>query len=198
MEERAMSAMRRLLSACVPGDILEGTVDAIEPTGITVAVGAAKLWLPASRIALSPICGTARFRLGQKIPCAVWRIEREVHKITLTHRELLGTFDELVCEFLPGHSYIGTAATPGRVELAPNLVARAATDAVGAGTGEAVIFRVDEIDRLRGEISGQITARTTPAEAAPFTYYITNGRIKHWSFHAPQQFFCTEETFFAD
>ena len=36
MEERAMSAMRRLLSACVPGDILEGTVDAIEPTGITV------------------------------------------------------------------------------------------------------------------------------------------------------------------
>ena len=196
MEQGNNAAMRRLLSACVPGDILEGTVAEISAEGCVIAKDGARLFLPSERIARSPLCGPARFRVGQTVPCAVWKIDRNTHVITATHRELLGTFDELARGILPGNECTARVAGDGLAELAPNLVARVSSDAVGAGIGEAVIFRVTSIDYLRGEIAGEITARTEQSADSPFTYYITNGRIKHWSFHAPQQFFCTDETFF--
>ena len=196
MEQENNAAMRRLLSACVPGDILEGTVAEISAEGCVIAKDGAWLFLPRERIARSPLCGPARFRVGQTVPCAVWKIDRSTHAITVTHRELLGTFDELARGILPGSKHAARMAGDGLVELAPNLVASISSDAVGADIGEAVILRVTAVDYLRGEIDGEVVAPAAEIADAPFTYYITNGRIKHWSFHAPQHFFCTDETFF--
>ncbi len=188
--------MRRLLSACVPGDILKGTVAEILPEGCAIAADGAQIFLPRRRIARSPLCGPERFRVGQTVPFAVWKIDRNTHTITATHRELLGTFDELARGILPGSEHTARMAGSGLAELAPNLVAHVSSDAVGADIGEAIVFRAATVDYLRGEIDGEVVAPAAEIADIPFTYYITNGRIKHWSFHTPQHFFCTDETFF--
>jgi small subunit ribosomal protein S1 len=196
MEQENNEAMRRLLSACVPGDILVATAAEISPEGCVLVSNGARLFLPRDRIARSPLCGPERLRPGQTVPCVVWKIDRDTKTITVSHRELLGTFDELAQGILPGSRHTARIAGSGLVELAPNLVARVLADAVGVEFCEAVVFRVAAVDFLRGEIDGEIIAPAPKIADAPFTYYITNGRIKHWSFHAPQHFFCTDETFF--
>ena len=196
MEQENNEAMRRLLSACAPGDILEGTVAERLPKGCVIASNGARLFLPRGRIARSPLCGPERLRIGQIVPCAVWKIDRDTHTITVTHRELLGTFCELAQNLRPGSERTARVAGNGLVELAPNLVARALSAAFEAKPADAVVFRIAAVDCLRGEIAGEIVAPAAETADAPFTYYITNGRIKHWSFHDPQHFFCTDETFF--
>lgn len=187
------AAQRHLLSSVVPGDILVGTVAEICASGAEIAVGAARLWLPSERIALSPICGSERLERGERVTCAVWQIERETHRILLTHRELLGTFDELAARFRVGGEYDALVAAADCVELLPNLLLQVAASDFPIGLGVRV--RVTAIDRLGGGMRGEILAPTT-VQRRPFTYYITNGRIKHWSFHAPTKFFCTAETDF--
>ncbi|MBR5519793.1 MAG: hypothetical protein IKU55_03655 [Clostridia bacterium] len=187
------AAQRSLLSSAVPGDVLAGTVAKVRREGVAVTVGSARLWLPRERIALSPICGSERFECGERVTCAVWKIEHETHRILLTHRELLGTFDELAAPIQVGGEYDALVAATDCVELMPNLLLQVSAADFSIGTGVRV--RVTEIDRLGGVLRGEILAPTT-VQRRPFTYYITNGRIKHWSFHAPTKFFCTAETVF--
>ena len=189
--ETTKSAMRRLLSRCVPGDVLEGTVAATAPDGVEVCVNGARLWLPRSRIARSPACGPERFRPGEHIFAAVWQIDHAERAILLTHRELLGTFDELTPQFMPGTVCEALVIGNGLLELTPNLLAEAETD---LPIGTAVRFCPERYGSV--QLIGSVVGRGDRYLPRPFTYYITNGRIKHWLFRPMHEFFCREETIF--
>lgn len=82
--------------------------------------------LPIEHISVSRISHPKeRFRPGQKILAAVRSIDREKRRITMTHKELLGTWMENASWFHPGETVRGEVRSVKEygsfIELAPNL-----------------------------------------------------------------------------
>lgn len=189
-----MTLSHRLLSYCIPGDILTGIALKTDPEHVWVDLDGTAAELPRERIALSPICGTERFRPGMTIHGVVYRIDRAEKRIQLTHRELLGTFDELTCRLKPGQIRRGIWCRAGCVELAPNLLASVRG---GSGqTGGAARVRITRIDRMKCTLSASFVDDALCETPPNFTYYITNGRIKHWSYgNCPKNISARETVF---
>ena len=172
---------RRLLSCCVPGDVLRGIVGAVDRYGIYIDVGGgAEAILPRRRIAISPLCGPERFETGAVVYGAVHKIDREKKRIELTHRELLGTFAEVTEGLSKGDLLRGIWCGDRRVELAPNLLALVRGGAGRPGTPAEV--KITGIDHARCRVYTEIAGVPETFEPPHFTYYITSGRIKHWSY----------------
>lgn len=175
-----MTIQHRLLSYCIPGDILTGTVLKTDADHVWVDLDGTVAELPRQRIALSPICGTERFRTGMPICCAVYRIDRERKRIQLTHRELIGTFTDLTGGIEPGQICRGIWCRAGCIELAPNLLASVSGGLGQIGNGACV--RITMIDQVQCTLSATFMEDAPCEIPSNFTYYITNGRIKHWNY----------------
>ncbi len=191
-----MEVQRQLLSYCVPGDVLRGIVTAIDADSVRLDLGGAVGVIPRDRIALSPVCGPERFAVGDVAYGAVHRVNRTEKCLELTHRELLGTFPELVEGIQRGCICRGIWCGGGRVELAPNLMAVVRG---GRGeTGKAVTVQITGVDGIRCQLYAEPADSTDAAPASPvdFTYYITNGRIKHWRYSAGRKNLSRRETVF--
>ncbi len=119
----------KYINECVydlqPGDILSATVTHLEPFGAFVDIGAGiNALLPVDNISVSRIPHpSARFKQGQNIKCIVK--SNEDGKITLTHKELLGTWEENAKKIIPGETVPGIIRSIEDygifVELTPNL-----------------------------------------------------------------------------
>ena len=90
VQEQAMEEMCRGLT---PGAVVMGRVVRTEPFGAFVDIGRGIVaLLPTEYISAARIRHpNERFRVGQKILAAVKVFDRENRRITLTHKELLGT-----------------------------------------------------------------------------------------------------------
>lgn len=120
-------AQARLLSALQPGDILPAKVTHIEPFGVFVDIGCGVIsmigieHLSVSRIAHP----NQRLRPGQAIFAVVLGVDRAMKRVTLSHRELLGTWEENAALFSPGETVRGVVRSVEPygvfVELMPNL-----------------------------------------------------------------------------
>ena len=109
------------------GDVIRVTVTHMEPFGVfcDIGCGVAAL-LPIDCISVSRIGHPKeRFFAGQKIKCVVRNVERDICRVTLTHKELLGTWQENADMFSPGDTVCGIVRSIEPygvfVELAPNL-----------------------------------------------------------------------------
>lgn len=112
------------------GDILAGTVKNIKPFGVFVEVenGVVGL-LHIEDISVSRIKSPEeRFEIGQKINVMVKCIDKELNRIELTYKELLGTWDENVVNYEEGSRVKGIVREVEKkgngifIELKPNLV----------------------------------------------------------------------------
>lgn len=91
------------LDTLVPGDIISARVTHLEPFGcfVDIGCGIASL-LPIDAISVSRIAHPSdRFRVGEEIRVVV-RSRDEKNRITLSHRELLGTWEEKPPPSVPG------------------------------------------------------------------------------------------------
>ena len=124
VQEQAMEEMRRSLE---PGAVVVGKVVRMEPFGAFVDIGRGIVaLLPTEYISAARIRHpNERFRVGQKILAVVKVFDRENRRITLTHKELLGTWLENASRFSEGDTVRGTVRGVMDygcfVELAPNL-----------------------------------------------------------------------------
>lgn len=112
------------------GEIMNGTVKNIKPFGAFVEVdnGVVGLlhieYISVSRIK-SP---EERFEIGQNIKVMIKSIDKEQNRIELTHKELLGTWDENVESYQEGEKVQGIVKETEKqkngifIELKPNLV----------------------------------------------------------------------------
>lgn len=120
-------AMRHLLGTLSPGDIIPARVTHLEPFGAFVDIGCGNVSLIGiENISVSRISHPSdRFRIGQSIKAVVLHVDEENQRITLTHRELLGTWQENVSGFENGQTVRGVVRGIEEygvfVELAPNL-----------------------------------------------------------------------------
>lgn len=185
-----------LLSRLIPGDVVQGTVCGVDDENVYVDLGGSvSAVLPAERIAVPPCaCDTGLFETRQVIYAAVRRIDRRERRVYLTHRELLGTFEELTAGLKPGDALAGRLYG-GIVLFGSNLYAQAVNPR-GEDDGKDIIVRVEDIRRAQCEVDVHITGVYDGPNRPLFTYYITQGRIKHWNYSRfPIQISCGESVF---
>ncbi|MCI9331077.1 MAG: S1 RNA-binding domain-containing protein [Oscillibacter sp.] len=183
-------AMEYFLQHLEPGTVLTGRITRLESFGAFVDVGCGIVaMLPIEHISISRISHPKeRFQEGQKILVAVRSIDREARRITLTHRELLGTWMENASRFRPGETVRGVARTVkdygSFIELAPNLSGLAdAKERLSPGDGVSVYIKSIRPERMK--IKLQVIEKLPPAPPEPLHYQITDGKLEHWVYSPP-------------
>ena len=182
-QEAAMEEMLRELKS---GSVVAGRVVRTEPFGAFVDIGRGIVaLLPTEYISAARIRHpNQRFRVGQKILAAVKSFDRNAKRITLTHKELLGTWLENASRFSVGDTVRGTVRGVMDygcfVELAPNL--SGLTDRrEDLHEGDAVSVTLRSIRPERMKIKLQvIEVLPETAEPKPPVYQITDGVLDRW------------------
>ncbi len=118
--------MKEYVSTLVPGQVIEAVVTHMESFGVFADIGAGICALmPIDSISVSRIPHpSARFTAGEKIKAVVKSVD-ENGRITLSYKELLGTWEENAALFKAGETVPGIVRSVERygifVELKPNL-----------------------------------------------------------------------------
>lgn len=178
------------LDTLVPGDIISARVTHLEPFGcfVDIGCGIASL-LPIDAISVSRIAHPSdRFRVGEEIRVVV-RGRDEKNRITLTHRELLGTWAENAARFQAGMTVPGIVRGLKEygafVELTPNLSGLAERKN-GLREGDRVSVYIKAILPERMKIKLLAIDTLPPLNVpAPLEYFLTQGQIEKWKY-APE------------
>ena len=102
-------AQDRLLDSLRPGDVIPARVTHLEPFGAFVDAGCGvPSLIGIENLSVSRICHPSdRLTVGQSILAAVRTVEPESRRISLTHRELLGTWAQNAALFSVGETVRG-------------------------------------------------------------------------------------------
>ncbi len=118
--------VREYISHLVPGDVISAKVTHMESFGVfaDIGVGVSAL-LPIDSISVSRIPHpSVRFKTGDEIKAVVKNIDSD-NRITLSFKELLGTWEQNASEFSAGETVPGIIRSVEKygvfVELKPNL-----------------------------------------------------------------------------
>lgn len=169
------------LSHLIPGDIIPSKVTHLEHFGAFVDIGCGIVsLLPIDCISVSRISHPSdRFTIGQHIKTVIKTIERESGRIYVTHKELLGTWEENASLFSVGQTVAGVVRSVESygvfVELTPNLAGLAeCREDITLGQTAAVYIKniIPErmkiklvlIDSYKGEIKPGLCEYRSPLE----------------------------------
>lgn len=177
------------LQKLTPGDILPATILNLTDFGAFCDIGCGiPALLSIENISVSRISHSAdRFREGQRIYVVVKSIDRERNRIFLTHKELLGTWQENILGFQAGQTVMGIVRSIREygafVELTPNL--SGLTDPIpGLHEGDAVSVYIKSIlpekQKIKLVVLSHLDADLLPSQ--PITYYKTTGHLSMWAY----------------
>lgn len=115
--------------ACT-GEVLNGTVKNIKPFGAFVEVDPGVVGLlHIEDISVSRIkTPEERFKIGQNIKVMIKSVDKNLNRIELTHKELLGTWEDNIASYQEGEKVKGIVKEIEKqgngifIELKPNLV----------------------------------------------------------------------------
>lgn len=186
---RAQEKARDDLMAHVrPGDILPATVTHMESFGAFVDVGCGlPSMLGIETLSISRIPHPdQRFSLDQKIYAAVTGLDPKLGRIYLTHKELLGTWEENAALFAPGMTVPGIVRGVKEygvfVELTPNLSGLAELRG-DLKEGDRVSVYLKSLLPERMKIKLLVIGKLPPESTlAPLRYYRTEGRMDRWEY----------------
>lgn len=174
-----------ILSKCRVGDIIDARVTHLESFGAFCDIGCGNIaLLPIDSISVSRISHPSdRFSVGDDIKVIIKQIENG--RITLSHKELLGTWEENAAAFSQGQTVYGIVRSVESygvfVELAPNLAGLAElrdTARVGQSASvyiksiipEKMKIKLIIIDTFDGEASKEIKYFYEGDRIEEFTY----------------------------
>ena len=188
--EAQNEALRYLLEHLRPGDLIPARVTHLEQFGAFVDVGCGNVALIGiENISVSRIAHPRdRFVVGQEIYGAVLSVEPESARITLTHRELLGTWAENVARFEVGQTVRGIVRGVEEygafVELAPNLSGLAERrEGVHEGDHVSVFLKNIAYDKMKIKLI--VIDVLGQEESVPITradYFLTEGHLTQWQY----------------
>ena len=185
------AAMEFFLEHLHPGMVLTCRVTHLAPFGAFLDIGCGIIaMLPIELISVSRLShSNQRFRVGQKILAAVKSFDRENRRITMSHRELLGTWMENASRFAPGETVRGIVRSVKEygcfIELAPNL-SGLAENREGLAPGDGVSVYIKSIRPERMKVKLQIIEGLGPVTEPPdFQYQITDGQLERWIYSPP-------------
>ena len=179
------------LCGSVPGDILEAKVTHLENFGAFVDVGCGIVsLLSIDCISVSRISHPSdRFRVGDRIRVVVRSIDRETGRLFVTHKELLGTWEENVRLFSVGQTVAGIVRSVEEygifVELTPNLAGLAEfRPDIAVGQTAAVYIKSIIPEKMKIKLI-IIDSRDIPISPEPLEYFIdtsTTTHIDSWTY----------------
>ncbi|MBQ3551471.1 MAG: S1 RNA-binding domain-containing protein [Clostridia bacterium] len=169
-----------------PGDIIPATVTHLESFGAFCDIGCGCVaLLPIDAISVSRISHPGdRFSAGDEIRAVIKSIADG--KITLTMKELLGTWQQNADRFITGETVTGLVRSVEPygifVELSPNLAGLAELkDGVKAGQKTCVYIKSILPDKMKVKLI-IIDSFEADRTKAPLTYFIKDGHIDRWSY----------------
>lgn len=189
--------IRDSLSVKRPGDLVPVRVTHLEPFGAFVDVGCGVVSLiPIDAISVSRISNPRdRFRKGQFLPALIRQIDTAAGRVTLTHKELLGTWAENAAMFAPCRTVTGIVRSVEEygvfVELAPNLAGLAEyRNDVAPGARCAVYIKSITPERMKVKLALIDSVDPCPdavpgegGDGAEMTYYLPeSGHIDRWRY----------------
>ena len=183
-------ALDHILHRWQPGDIIPATVTHMESFGAFVDIGCGiPSMIGIENLSVSRIPHpNRRFTPGQKILALVTGIDHSLNRVTLSHKELLGTWAENAAALEAGMTvpgYVRSIKDYGIfVELFPNL-SGLAEPREGLREGDRVSVYIKSIFLDRHKIKLRILERL-PAEEMPpaLSYFHRSGRLPDWDYHS--------------
>lgn len=181
--------MSRYISKLTPGDIINAKVTHLEQFGCFVDIGCGiPSLIPIDAISVSRINHPSnRMSVGQNIKAVVKSIENG--KISLSHKELLGTWEENASFFKAGETvtgYIRSIESYGIfVELTPNLAGLAELkENVYVNQHASVFIKAIIPEKMKVKL---IIVDTFDNGFLPsgFNYFIESGHIDSWVYSSP-------------
>lgn len=181
-------ALAYLLERRRPGDIIPGIVTHLEQFGAFVDVGCGIISLIGiENLSISRIQHTQdRLLIGQQIYAVISAIDFEKKRIELTHKELLGTWQENTELFSVGETVSGIVRSAKEygifVELTPNLsgLAEFRPD-LTEGDAISVYIKAIVPEKMKIKLIA-IEKLNLPPPPSELRYFITDGHIDHWKF----------------
>lgn len=172
------------------GTVVPATVTRLETFGafVDIGCGIASL-LSIDRISISRIHHpTQRFFTGQEIYVAILERDLELMRVSVTHRELLGTWEENAKQFTVGMTVIGIVRSVKEygifIEIAPNFTGLAEF-ASGYTEGQQVSVFIKAVSREQMKCKLLIIGTLPKMTPQPLCYTLPeNGRIQSW-YYAP-------------
>ena len=182
-------ALRHLMTRHRPGDIIDVRVTHLEPFGAFVDAGCGIVSLIGiENLSVSRIFHPSdRVRIGQKLKAVISSLDPDTGRICLTHRELLGTWEENAAQFTPGETVCGIVRSVEDygvfVELTPNL-SGLAEQRFPVTPGETVSCYIKSIlpERMKIKLNLIDHINHSPASPPPLTYFIESRHLSRWQY----------------
>ncbi len=183
-------ALSNFFDTKLPGDIIPATVTHLEPFGAFCDIGCGNIsLLGIETLSISRISHPSdRFSEGDDIFAVITALDCENKRVFLSHRELLGTWDENIKNFTSGETVRGTVRGVEEygifVELAPNLSGLAEfRDDVSVGDSISVFIKniIPEKMKIKLVIIDKLPS-APKQRISPADYFITSGHISSWCY----------------
>ena len=173
-----------------PGDVIKAHVTHCDPYGAFVDIGAGvNSLLPLSNIAIARTeHAKHRFKIDSDIFVVITDINPETNKISVSHKELLGTWAENAAHFNVDDIVIGTVHNIKDygvfIEVAPNFVGLANNTSLPVKSNDRVSVHIRDIihDTMKVKLEIIDITDSTEPEPVDFKYYINSGHIDHWRY----------------
>lgn len=180
-------ALHMLLDTLTPGDIIPAKITHMEPFGAFVDIGCGVVsFIGIENISVSRISHPKeRFSCGQLIRAAVLSVDHSLERVTLTHRELLGTWEENAAEFTVGETVCGIVRSTEEygvfVELTANL-SGLAEHRFPVSPGQTVSCYIKSIIPERMKIKLNLIDLLGDMPSPPLQYRISGDHIDRWQY----------------
>ena len=185
------AALDAMLAGLRPGMIIPAVVTHLEPFGAFVDIGCGvPSLIGIENISVARIPHpSARFALGDAILAVVQDLDPARGRIYLTHKELLGTWQENAGQFHAGMTVPGVVRGMKEygafVELTPNLSGLAEHSPLLQEGGRVSVY-IKAILPERMKIKLLVIDALPPLSVPePLRYYLTQGRIDKWKYAPP-------------
>lgn len=169
-----------------PGDITDAKITHLESFGAFCDIGCGNIaLLPIDAISVSRISHPRdRFHVGENIRAVVKGIAPD-GKITLSHKELLGTWEENACMFSAGQTVSGVVRSVEDygifVEITPNL-AGLAEPREGVRVGQQASVYIKSIIREKMKLKLIIIDSFDSSYSPEIKYFYSGDCITEWDY----------------
>lgn len=188
--------VEKYLNTLEKGDVIDARVTHLEPFGAFCDIGAGIVsLLSIDSISVSRISHPAdRFSLGERIKAVVkerderYESEDNISKgrIALSHKELLGTWEENAARFEIGETVAGIVRSIESygifIELAPNLAGLAEWKA-GVEVGQTASVYIKNIIPSKKKVKlVLVDTYTSDRKGTSMDYFISEGNVSSWNY----------------
>lgn len=179
-----------ILGSMCAGDIIDARITHLESFGAFCDIGCGNIaLLPIDAISVSRITHPKdRFFVGDKIKAVIKSIDQD-NKITLSHKELLGTWEENAAIFCQGQTVSGVVRSIESygifVELTPNL-AGLAEPKENVAVGQTASVYIKSIIPEKMKIKLIIIDSFDTSADITYKYFYNNDHISQFVYSPPE------------